>query len=458
MPLEHIPPDAVLPIAERRVLGRHLRKIVPRSQHAGWQAPPSRRDPVQVLVENGRHLLSHLVPLRYHRMRSSAFAFMRGSAAIMAADLAQTPASGLMVQSCGDCHFANFGVFAAADGAPVFDVNDFDETLRAPFEWDLKRLATSFAVDSRGRSLPDRVCRHLARVVVQSYRVQMSALATVDPLSAWHHRIDVLDLLNRIEDPKLRAREVRRLEMATEAGRRGYPRLLHRQKGEWRIRPRPPLVVPLTGQSDDTHEIAARAAFESYLTTVGPDLRLLLGRYRLTDLAFKVVGIGSVGTFCAIGLFATSEGATLLLQVKEARASVLAPFAGAGCYGNQGQRVVVGQRIMQSESDMFLGWTQDRADDQYCYVRQLKDPRMALIGGDFAEQATPHHAMLCGVALARAHARSGDAARIAGYMGSGGVFDAAITDFAIAYAEQIERDYLLFLEALKAGVLEARDA
>ncbi|HET8996271.1 MAG TPA: DUF2252 family protein, partial [Acetobacteraceae bacterium] len=345
MPLEHVPPDAVLPIAERRMLGRQLRKIVPRSQQASWHVPPSRRDPVQMLVENGRHLLSHLVPLRYHRMRSSAFAFMRGSAAVMAADLAHTPSCGLMVQSCGDCHFANFGVFAAADGTPVFDLNDFDETLRAPFEWDLKRLATSFAVDARGRSLPDRVCRHLTRVLVQSYRVQMSALATLDPLSAWHHRIDVLDLLNRIDDPKLRAREVRRLQAATEAGRRGYPRLLHRQKGAWRIRPRPPLVVPLTGQTDDTHEIAARAALESYLTTVGPALRLLLGRYRLTDLAFKVVGIGSVGSFCAIGLFATSEGATLLLQLKEARASVLAPFTGAGCVGNQGQRVVVGQRI-----------------------------------------------------------------------------------------------------------------
>lgn len=458
MPLEHVPTDVVLPIAERRVRGRELRKIVPRSLHATWQQPSGRRDPVQILVDNGRHLLSHLVPLRYHRMRASAFAFLRGSAAIMAADLANTPTTGLMVQSCGDCHFANFGVFAAHDGAPVFDLTDFDETLRAPFEWDLKRLAVSFAVDARGRSLPDRTCRHLARVVVQSYRAQMSVLATLDPLSAWHHRIDVAEVLNRIDDPKLRARELKRLDTATEAGRRGYPRLLHRQQGEWRIKPRPPLVVPLTGQSDDTHEIAARAAFDSYLTTIAPDLRLLLGRYRLTDLAFKVVGIGSVGTFCALGLFATREGATLLLQVKEARASVLAPFVGDGCYGNQGQRVVMGQRIMQSESDMFLGWTQDRADDQYCYVRQLKDPRLAVIGGDFAEQATPHHAMLCGMALARAHVRSGDAARIAGYMGSGGVFDAAIADFAIAYAEQVERDYLLFLEAIKAGVLEARDA
>jgi len=456
MPLEHVPPDTVLPTAERREIGRHLRRIVPRSQQAAWQPPAHRRDPVQMLVETGRHLLSHLAPLRYQRMRASAFAFLRGSAAIMAADLAGTPASGLRVQSCGDCHLANFGVFAARDGAPVFDVNDFDETLPAPFEWDLKRLATSFAVDARARGLPERMCRHLSRIVVQSYRVQMNALGALDPLSAWHHRIDVAELLNGIEDPKLRTRELKRLETATEAGRRGYPRLLHRQQGQWRIRPRPPLIVPLTGLADDTHEVAARAAFDSYKTTIGPDCRLLLNRYRLADLAFKVVGIGSVGTFCAIGLFTTAEGATLLLQVKEARNSVLAPYAGSSCYGNQGQRVVAGQRIMQSESDMFLGWTQDHADDQPCYVRQLKDGRLALIGSDFAEQATPHHATLCGVALARAHARSGDPVRISGYMGSGGAFDAAVADFAIAYAEQVERDYLLFLEAIKAGVIEAR--
>jgi uncharacterized protein (DUF2252 family) len=458
MPLEHVPPDAVLPIAERRNIGRQLRKIVPRSQHAAWRPAANRRDPVQMLVDNGRHLLSHLAPLRYQRMRASAFAFLRGSAAIMAADLAGTPTSGLHVQSCGDCHLANFGVFAARDGVPVFDVNDFDETLPAPFEWDLKRLAASFAVDARGRGLPERMCRHLARVVVQAYRGQMNALGPLDPLSAWHHRIDVAALLNEIEDPKLRARELKRLTSIAEAGRRGYPRLLHRQQGEWRIRPRPPLIVPLSGQADDTHEVAARAAFDSYKSTVAPDRRLLLNRYRLADLAFKVVGIGSVGTFCAIGLFTTAEGATLLLQMKEARNSVLAPYAGSSCYGNQGQRVVVGQRIMQSESDMFLGWTQDRADDQHCYVRQLKDGRLALIGGDFAEVAKPHHAMLCGVALARAHARSGDAVRISGYMGSGGAFDSAIADFAIAYAEQVERDYLLFLEAIKAGVIEARAA
>lgn len=332
----------------------------------------------------------------------------------------------------------------------------FDETLPAPFEWDLKRLAISFAVDARGRSLPDRVCLHLTRIVAQSYRAQMNVLAALDPVSAWRHRIDVAGLLGGIDNPRLRARELKRLKIATEASRCGYPRLLERQRGRWRIRPRPPLVVPLTGRPDDTHEVAARAAFGSYKASVAANRSLLLNRYRLTDVAFKVVGIGSIGTFCAIGLFTTDEGAALLLQLKEARTSVLAPHAGVSAYGNQGQRVVAGQRIMQSQSDMFLGWTQDRADDQYCYVRRLNDGRLSLFGNDLAEQGTPHHAMLCGMALANAHARSGDAARFVGYMGSGGVFDAAIADFAIAYAEQVERDYLLFLEAIKAGAIDAR--
>jgi uncharacterized protein (DUF2252 family) len=214
--------------------------------------------------------------------------------------------------------------------------------------------------------------------------------------------------------------------------------------------------MPLSGQADDTHEQAARAAFESYKLSLPEERRLLLDRYNLADVAFKVVGIGSVGTFCAIGLFVTPDDATLLLQVKEALASVLAPYAGPSLYTNQGQRVVVGQRIMQTAPDIFLGWTADHGDDQHCYVRHLKDSRLALVGNDLATQAMPNHAVLCGATLARAHARSGDAARIAGYMGSGGVFDAAIADFAVAYAEQVERDWRMFLEAIKAGVIEAR--
>ena len=262
MPLEHVLPDAVLPIAERRQAGQALRKVVPRSLHASWQPPPDRRDPVQTLIDTDRHRLAHLLPIRYGRMRVSAFAFMRGGAAIMAADLAETPRSGLWAQSCGDCHLANFGTFASPEGAPVFDVNDFDETLPAPFEWDLKRLASSFAVEALGRGEPEKNARHLACTVALSYRVHMVELVKLDPLSAWRLRIDVTEVLNGIEDLRVRDRALRRLQVAADASHKGYPKLIERHKGEWRIRARPPLLMPLSGQADDTHELAARAAFE----------------------------------------------------------------------------------------------------------------------------------------------------------------------------------------------------
>jgi uncharacterized protein (DUF2252 family) len=388
-------------------------------------------------------------------MRPSAFGFFRGAAAIMAADLADTAASGLWVQACGDCHLANFGTFASPEGTPVFDVNDFDETLPAPFEWDIKRLAASFAVDALSRGLGDRAAKHLAGAAAQAYRLHMQELARLDPLSCWRSRVDVADVLGSIQDAKLRERELKRLQTAVDAHHTGYPRLIERNHGRWRIKDKPPLILPLSGQRDDTHEIVARTAFDSYKTSLPEERRILLDRYELADVAFKVVGVGSVGTFCAIGLFVTRDDQTLLLQLKEAQTSVLAPYAGPSPYTNEGQRVVVGQRIMQAVPDMFLGWTDDCGNDQHCYIRQLKDSRLALIGADLAQGALPYHAMLCGVVLARAHARSGDPAKIAGYIGSGTVFDSAIASFALAYAAQNETDWLLFLEAIKAGQIEA---
>jgi uncharacterized protein (DUF2252 family) len=455
MPLEHMQTVNVLPAAERRQAGQALRKIVPRGMHAHWAPSPSRRDPVDVLIESGRHRIASLLPIRYDRMRASAFAFFRGGAAIMAADLAETPMTGLWVQACGDCHLANFGTFASPEGTPVFDVNDFDETLPAPFEWDVKRLAASFAVDALSRDLGDKAARYLASAAVQAYRRHMQELARLDPLTAWRSRVDVAEVLEGIAEEKLRARELKRLHIATEAGHAGYPGLIERVKGQWRIKEKPPLIFPLSGQRDNTHEIVARTAFESYKLSLPEERRILLDRYDLADVAFKVVGVGSVGTFCAIGLFVTRDDQTLLLQLKEAQTSALAPYAGPSVYRNQGQRVVVGQRIMQTVPDIFLGWTEDRGDDQHCYIRQLKDSRLALIGADLAEGALPYHATLCGVTLARAHARSGDPARIAGYIGTGMAFDSAISAFALAYAAQNQADWRLFLEAIKAGQIDA---
>jgi uncharacterized protein (DUF2252 family) len=362
----------------------------------------------------------------------------------MAADLATTPATGLWVQSCGDCHMANFGTFSSPEGTPVFDVNDFDETLPAPFEWDVKRLATSFAVNALSRQLDQRTARNLARTAAMAYRIHMVDVAKLDPLVSWRSRVDVVGMVSGIEDDKLRSREIKRLQTATDASHDGYPKLIERTRNGWRIKPKPPLIFPLSGQADDTHEQVARTAFESYKLSLPEERRILLDRYELQDVAFKVVGIGSVGTFCAIGLFATKDDNTLLLQLKEAQASVLAAS--------------VGQRIMQTVPDLFLGWTDDPGDDQHCYVRHLKDSRLALIGSDLAEGALPYYATLCGVTLARAHARSGDAAKIAGYMGSGGAFDAAIASFAIAYAAQTQADWRLFLEAIKSGLIHASGA
>jgi uncharacterized protein (DUF2252 family) len=458
MPLDHVPSGAPLPIAERRRAGQALRKLVPRSLHAIWTPPPDRQDPVRHIIETDRHRISHLLPIRYDRMRASPLAFLRGTAAIMAADLATTPASGIVAQSCGDCHLNNFGSFASPEGNAVFDVNDFDETLPAPFEWDMKRLATSFALAGRARGLVPKACRHLARTVVQAYRLSMIELVPLAPLVAWRTYVDIEQVIALLPDEKLRERELRRLAAITEAGRQGYPKLIEKRHGAWRIRERPPLVFSLTRQGDDTHEQTARTAFDSYKTTMPEERRLLLDRYRLVDVAFKVVGVGSVGTFCAIALLATPDDATLLLQIKEARASVLAPYAGPSVYVNQGQRVVVGQRIMQSTPDLFLGWTMDAGDDQRCYVRQFRDGRMAMIAAELSDAALAHHATLCGATLARAHARSGDAARIAGYIGSGGVFDVAIADFAMAYMAQTERDWRQFVDAVKAGKIEARPA
>jgi len=457
MPLEHIGPDELLPITARRQAGQSLRRLVPRSRHAEWQPAADRRDPLEILSETSRHRISSLLPIRYGRMQPSPFAFMRGSAAVMAADLARTPTSGIWVQACGDCHLANFGSFAALDGMPVFDINDFDETLPAPFEWDVKRLATSFAVAGKSRGMADRACRQFAQIAARSYRLYMAKLMRLDPLSAWRSRVDVMRVLQGIEDEKLRDRELKRLHAAMDAHRRGYPKLLVRRRDGWRIRPRPPLILPLSGQHDDTHELVARTAFESYRFSLPEERVVLLDRYRLADVAFKVVGIGSVGTFCGIGLFVTRDNATLLLQVKEAQESVLAPYAAPSIYTNQGQRVVTGQRLMQGERDVFLGWTQEHGSDQYCYIRQLKDSRLAAIASELADETLPYHAVLCGSTLARAHARSADAARIAGYMGSGGTFDAAIAEFAMAYAGQVERDWRLFVEAIKSGAIEARD-
>jgi uncharacterized protein (DUF2252 family) len=437
------PPVSTRTVDERRRAGAALRSEVPRSAHAAWAPPSDRRDPVEILIEQGKSRVSELLPIRYGRMRTDPFAFLRGSAALMASDLSRMPATNIRMQACGDAHLNNFGSYATAEGLPVFDINDFDETLPPPFEWDLKRLATSLVVAGRVAQYSGKAARRLALTVVRSYRESISTLAQLPPVEAWNRHVDLRQAIAEIDDPKIRAAVEKRLAQVLESSTKHFG-LVEEKAGSVHIREAPPLVYHLDGRTLPAHK-----AFASYAKTLQEDRQVLLRRYALRDVAFKVVGVGSVGTFCAIGLLTAGDGSPLLLQIKEAQESALAPFAGASKYANHGERVVVGQRMMQAATDMFLGWTREPIDGRHFYVRRLKDSRLANIGTRL-EAALPFYASLCGRSLARAHARAGDPAMVSGYVGSGSAFDEAITEFAVAYADQTEKDWQSFLAAIKA--------
>jgi uncharacterized protein (DUF2252 family) len=444
-------------VGERRAAGQRLRDAVPRKDHAKWAPPASRPDPVEVLIETSRTRIPELLPIRYGRMVPSPLGFLRGSAAVMATDLAHTPATGIRVQACGDCHLLNFGAFATPEGNAVFDINDFDETLPAPFEWDVKRLAASVAVAGRNAKLTHADCAAAARGAVCAYRERMTKLASQDPFAVWHARIDLAEEIAAVADPKVRNRARHWLDTAGAHAPplQDFPKLLRADHGTPRIRDNPPLIYHFDPSHDDAHSLDARAAFRRYERTLPEERRILYDRYRLADIAFKVVGVGSVGTFCAIGLFVTADAEPLFLQIKEAQPSVLAPYAGASAYPNQGQRVVTGQRIMQAASDIFLGWTQDAPRARDFYVRQLKDRKLASIGSLIENEAFLFYAALCGRTLARAHARSGDAAMIAGYLGTDTAFDAAVAKFAMRYADQTDRDHDALVAAARTGRVHA---
>ena len=437
-------------IDERRAKGAEWRRQVPLSAQAEWKVPANRADPIEVLIEQGKNRIAELLPLRYARMKTDPFAFLRGAAAIMAADLASGPSTGLRVEVCGDCHLANFGAYATPEGTPVFDVNDFDETLPAPFEWDVKRLAASLAVAGRVAKMPGRECRQLARTAAKGYRRHLGELALLSPLAAWSSRIDLAGAIADVGANKIRHKIEQRREAVLRGAAEHYG-LVERKNGDWKIKDKPPLVRHLSH-----HELHAHQAFNSYAETLQEDRRVLVQRYHRRDVAFKTVGVGSVGTFCAVGLFVADDGSPLLLQIKEAQESVLAPFAGASDYANHGERVVVGQRMMQAATDVFLGWTQSLVNGRYFYVRRLKDSRLANVGV-ILEEALPFYADLCGRTLARAHTRAGDAVALSGYLGKDSEFDKAIAEFAMAYADQTERDWRALLDAIKAGRISAEE-
>lgn len=422
---------------------------MPRSSHAAWTPPAKRADPVAVLLSTGKNRLPHLLPLRYGRMSQSPFAFMRGTATMMAADLATTPLTGIRTQACGDCHLGNFGAFASPERRILFDITDFDETLPGAWEFDLKRLAVSFTLAVRAKGYDRATARDVTRAAVASYRRHMHEFADLSPLQTWYYIIDSELLIRTAPDAATRARRQRfeqRARARTVDSLLG--KLLVERGGGWRFNEHPPAIVRL--RDGDPLGKSLRTVLERYPRTLSEDRRLLLSRYRLTDLAFKVVGVGSVGTRCAVALYVSETGDPLVLQIKEACPSVLEPFAGKSAYPHQGQRVVVGQRLMQCASDIFLGWAEDDAGHHY-YVRQLRDMKTSVPFEELEGRVLYNFADMCGWALARAHAKAGSAPRLAGYMGRSARLDDALVKFARAYADQCESDHALFMRAVRAG-------
>jgi len=437
---------------ERIAIGKTLRKKVPREQHAEWKPRSDRRDPIDVLEESNHDRLPALIPIRYGRMLRSPFTFLRGSAALMAYDLAATPNIGVQVQACGDCHLLNFGLFATPERNLVFDLNDFDETHPAPWEWDLKRLVTSVVIAGRDNGLTDDDSKTAVCDCVRSYRQHLREYSAMSPLEVWYSRLDMDSIIAMAPDE--RAKE-RREALARKARGRIldnlFPKIVTNVGGRPRILDQPPVLYHPAIEDLDA---IFREGLEDYRQTLSDERQILFDRYRFEDAALKVVGIGSVGTRCVIGLFFSEDNHPLILQVKEVRRSVLEPYTETSHYDNQGQRVVMGQRLTQSSSDIFLGWVRGRHGREF-YVRQLRDMKMSLpLEGVTAVQLA-RYCEYCGWTLARTHAKSGDGARISGYLGKGDKFDQALAQFAVAYADQTERDHAALVQAVNTGRVEA---
>jgi uncharacterized protein (DUF2252 family) len=448
-----------LSAGERRDKGRALREAAPRESHAGWKPAKGRRDPIALLSESNAGRMAELVPIRFGRMSQSAFAFYRGSAALMAADLALTPTSGLRVQACGDAHLMNFGGFATPERNVIFDINDLDETLPAPFEWDLKRLAASVVIAAQHLRLPDSDAARVATDLVREYRERMADYASMRALDVWYDRIDLQRYQDRSADPDvvqtLRKRVAERIEVekVKTTPDHLFPKLVSQEGARPRIKDEPPLIFHPTAEQAPGVESGYAEVIGSYRESLPEQTRVLFDRFHFFDMAVKVVGVGSVGTMCGVGLFMAADDDPLFLQVKEARPSVLEPYAGKSLHANHGQRVVVGQRIMQSASDVFLGWTRGRNGRDF-YLRQLRDMKLSAVIEDWDTGLLRQYGRMCAHALARAHARSGDAAMISGYIGSGRAFDDAVGEFAVEYGDQNRKDYRAFVQAIREGKIQ----
>jgi uncharacterized protein (DUF2252 family) len=450
-------------VGERAARGKAARAECPRTTHAALDLPGD-RDPVQTLIDQAPSRVPELVPIRYGRMLVSPFTFYRGAAAIMAHDLSPTPRAGLQVQLCGDAHLANVGGYASPERQLVFDLNDFDETHPGPFEWDVKRLATSFEICARDRNFTKAEREAAVLGVVRHYREWMRRLAERPNLDVWYARLDVdqieVQLRERRADKQADVVAQAAAKARTKDSMKAFSKLTHMVDGEPRILSDPPLIVPVDELVDQDRAEEVRTElggiFRNYRRTLQQDRRHLLEEFRWVDLARKVVGVGSVGTRCWILLLlGRDETDPLFLQVKEAQSSVLEPVLGKSEYANHGQRVVVGQRLMQSVSDIFLGWVHIDAgidgQPRDFYFRQLWDWKTSVNLDTIIPQGLALYAEVCGFILARAHARSGDRIAIAEYLGKGDVFDRALLEFASAYADQNEKDYAALVQAGKDG-------
>ncbi|MDQ1163705.1 DUF2252 domain-containing protein [Flavobacterium sp. SORGH_AS_0622] len=447
--------DAAASKAERFEKGAAIRKATPRSVHRQLNLTEDREDPVEILIKTSIGRIENLLPIRYSRMMESPFAFFRGAAAIMAADLAHTPNTGIHLQLCGDCHLMNFGGFATPERKLVFDINDFDETYPGPWEWDLKRLAASFAIAGRWKKFSNKTCKEFAWNVADSYKRHMLEYSKLSALQIWYAHIDLAELIEKGEDEEIKSFQQKRIKKAAEytAHEKEFAKMTYHEGSRARIKDDPPLIYHPTGEEGKRILKEAEIVHKRYIDSLPDDKKVLLNRYTLHDLAVKVVGVGSVGTSCGISLLMSATGEPIFLQFKEARKSVLEENVKIkNKYPHEGERIVMGQKLMQSASDMFLGWTND-SQNKFFYIRQLRDAKVKPVLEIMKEQNMNDYAKACGWALARAHARTGDPSLLSGYMGKNDDFADAIAKFSILYADQNESDYNKMVEAVKAGRL-----
>jgi len=447
--------DPLASKASRYAKGAALRKVTPRAAQQEWSPPEDRQDPIEILIETNIGRIESLLPIRYSRMMESPFAFYRGAAAIMASDLANTPNTGVQLQLCGDCHLMNFGGFATPERKLVFDINDFDETFPGPWEWDLKRLAASFAIAGRWRKFSNKNCKEFAWNAADSYKRHMLEYSKLSALQIWYADIDLAALIEKGEDEGIKSFQHKRIKKAAEytAHEKEFAKMTYQEGSQARIKDDPPLIYHPSGEEGKRVLREAETVHKRYIASLPHDKQVLLSRYTLHDLAIKVVGVGSVGTACGISLLMSATGEPIFLQFKEARKSVLeANVKLKGKYDNQGERIVMGQKLMQSASDMFLGWTHDDLNKSF-YIRQLRDAKVKPVLEIMKAKNMADFAKACGWALARAHARTGDPSLLSGYMGNSNEFANAISKFSISYADQNEADYAKMLEAIKEGRL-----